>query len=109
MQLPNATEVLIAEGKVRDYLLSPFHPRGKHKAEYFAALGFSPHNADDFTRELRRIAAEGHVQSARETVFGHQYSVPGSLHGPLRSAAVITVSIRRHGENGARLVTVRPR
>jgi hypothetical protein len=40
MQLPNATEVIIPEGKIRDYLLSPSHPRGQHKAEYFAALGF---------------------------------------------------------------------
>ena len=109
MQLPNATEVVIPEAKIREYLLSPSHHRGQHKAEYFAALGFGLAAADDFTSELRRIAAEGHVQSARETVFGRKYTLPGILHGRLGSAAVVTVWIRRHGENGVRLVTVRPR
>ena len=61
------------------------------------------------TRELRRIAAEGYVQSARDTLFGRKYNVPGTLRGRLGSAPVVTVWIRRHGENGVRLVTVRPR
>ena len=37
----SAEGAIIAEAKIRDYLLSPTHPDGRGKAEYLARLGYS--------------------------------------------------------------------
>jgi hypothetical protein len=44
--LPRAEHALVDLGKLRDYCLSPIHPRGRHKARVFrAALGLNPSDA----------------------------------------------------------------
>ena len=57
MRLPSADAVEIDVRKVRDYLLSAKHPVGRHKARFFAALGFRQTSTPEFILELRRIAA----------------------------------------------------
>lgn len=36
MKLPNADRAVVGLAKLRDYCLSPTHPRGRHKARVFA-------------------------------------------------------------------------
>jgi hypothetical protein len=37
MSLPNGERAIVEVAKLRDYCLSPTHPRGRHKARVFAA------------------------------------------------------------------------
>jgi hypothetical protein len=109
VKLPRASDVRIAEEKVRGYLLSPTHPVGRFKARVFARLGFDPQSADVFVAEIRRIAVEGEVAEVEDIAFGRKYTVPGDLKGPAGSARVLTVWILEHGQTDVRLVSVRPR
>lgn len=109
MKLPHSEDVRIDEQKVRGYLLSESHPVGRFKARVFSALGFDSDNVQTFIAELRRMAVEGEVSVVLETPFGQKYIVPGALRGPLGAADVVTVWFLRPGQDGVRLVTVRPR
>ena len=40
MKLPNVDRAQIPQAKAVEYLLSPTHPEGAGKAEFFVALGF---------------------------------------------------------------------
>ena len=39
MRLPNSDRAVVADAKVRDYLLSQSHPVGRFKSSFFVALG----------------------------------------------------------------------
>jgi hypothetical protein len=71
--------------KVRDYLLSATHPVGRHKARFFAALGFAETSTTEFIGEIRRIAATENVVSVEDTEFGRKYTVGGELSLPRSS------------------------
>ena len=75
----------------------------------FAALGFDQGNAQTFTAEIRRIAADGDISDGKDTVFGRMYTVPGELRGAAGIVQVLTVWIDERGKPDLRLVTVRPR
>ena len=109
MRLPSADAVEIDVRKVRDYLLSAKHPIGRHKARFFAALGFTEVAVTEFIAEIRRIAASEDVVSVEDTEFGRKYTVGGQLKGPLGAAAIDTVWIKEPGKSVVRLVTVLPR
>ena len=109
MRLPSADAVEIDVRKVRDYLLSAKDPIGRHKARFFAALGFTEVAVTEFIAEIRRIAASEDVVSVEDTEFGRKYTVGGQLKGPLGTAAIETVWIEERGESFVRLVTVLPR
>ena len=107
--MENSCTLCGVEGKGGDCLLYESHPVGRFKARVLAAVGFDSRGVTDFIGELRRIAAVGEVSETVETPFGQKYLVPGDLKGPLGTVAVLTVWFREHGEERARLVTVRPR
>jgi len=109
LKIPKEDDVRVDEGKVRNYLLSESHTVGRFKARFFAAVGFDSSGVPAFIGELRRIAAAGQVSEIMETPFGQKYLIPGDLKGPLGTVPVLTVWFRGHGEERARLVTVRPR
>lgn len=44
MKLPNATQAIIDEAKLHDYLLSPAHPVGRFKSAFFRSLGYTQDN-----------------------------------------------------------------
>ena len=108
MRLPQAERVRIDADKVSEYLLSPTHPVGRFKARVFKALGFDQAAVDAFVSELRRIAADGDVSEVEDFEFGRKYTVPGELRGPRGAARILTVWIQESGQEGVRLVTVRP-
>jgi len=53
MKLPNADRAVVDLAKLRDYCLSPDHPRGRHKARVFAtALGLTADHAEELHEAL---------------------------------------------------------
>lgn len=52
MKLPNHSEAVIDLAKLRDYVLNPEHPRGKHKARIFNRLGFDSGDAEELRSKI---------------------------------------------------------
>lgn len=80
--LPDANHATIAPEKLRDYVLSPEHDHGKHKARVFmSALGID-RDAWEYLRDqiaARVMAAE--VSEVRTGRYGMRYSVPMLIEG----------------------------
>lgn len=56
--LPNNNQAVIERQKVRDYLLSPSHPTGKGKAEFFFSMGFKREAWEVLADALRQVACD---------------------------------------------------
>lgn len=109
MKLPNRQKVFIPEAKIREYLLSPSHPYGRHKAAFFKRFGFSAESPGVLASALRAHAEQCDVMRVDETEFGTRYIVEGQLRTPDgRAPTVRVVWFIEKGENRPRLVTVYP-
>lgn len=109
MKLPNAEMAVIPEAKLRNYLLSPTHPHGRHKAFVFGRLGFSQEHWQELASALRVHAERHEVGKVEESAFGVRYAVDGDLSTPSgRVVRVRTVWYVARGEDFARFVTAYP-
>lgn len=109
MRLPGAERAVVDPAKVRDYLLSPSHPVGRFKAQFFVALGYSQDGWGLLAADLRRHAVEGTAQSGEASPYGRKFEVRGNIAGPSgRSAAVVAVWIILHGTEAPRFITAFP-
>jgi hypothetical protein len=109
MKLPAAERAVVDPTKVRDYLLSPEHPVGRHKARFFSALGFERAAWPALHRMLLEVAREGDASEGSATPYGRKYEVRATIHGPTgRTAEIVTVWIILVGEDFPRLVTAYP-
>ena len=109
MRLPGADRAVVDPAKVRDYLLSPSHPVGRFKAQFFVALGYAQDRWAVLAADLRRHAADGAVQDGETSPYGRKFEVRGNLVGPSgRGAAVIAIWIILHGTDSPRFITAFP-
>lgn len=107
--VPNRDQALVAEEKIRDYLLSSAHPIGRHKARFFSRLGYRQDDWMQLVRDLKAILREGSVVNVEKTIYGDKYIVEGALKGPHGVVAdVTTVWVIKAGEDFPRLVTAYP-
>ena len=107
MKIPGSARPVIEEAKVRDYLLSPEHPVGRAKAQFFVPLGFERTNWSVLRDQLQQLASVD-AELGAGTRFGQKYVVRGTIHGPMAAAAIVTVWIVLHGEDFPRFVTAYP-
>ena len=109
MKVPRADRAVVPEAKVYEYLLSPTHPLGRHKARLFARLGYSLASGQRLIDDLLHIVRTQPVVERIETPYGVKYVVDGEVISPageryrLRSVWVI-----EHNLNFPRLVTAYP-
>ena len=109
MKLPHHTQAIFSRRKIVDYLLSATHPWGKHKAEWFAAFGFSSENWETLARALRRHAAGHDVAKTETTPFGVRYVVEGIMEMPNGMLPrVRTVWFVEEGDDTPQFVTAYP-
>jgi hypothetical protein len=109
MRLPRADRLDVPRAKVADYLLSPTHPQGRHKAAFFRAFGFSPAAWEALAAALRRHGAENEAVAVEDTPFGRRYSVDGELAGlDGRRPRLRTVWFVEKGGDVPRFVTAHP-
>jgi hypothetical protein len=109
MKAPNADNAVVPPEKLRDYLLSPFHPVGRSKAKFFIELGYRPNEWSVLGRDLHALLLKGEATKSIMTAYGQKYEICGAIKGPSgRSADVVTVWIIRHGESIPRFVTAYP-
>lgn len=105
-KLPNADKAIIEAKKVQDYLLSPTHPKGRYKANFFRELGYSAGSWGVLEQDLRDLILCNDVTASRKSRYGQKFSVEGRLTGPNgKTAQVLTVWIMLTGESVPRLVT----
>jgi hypothetical protein len=106
MTLPKHQHAIIDLAKLRDYVLNPDHPRGKHKARVFLrTLGFDWRDAETLARQISHgLASEG-CEAGVVDEFGQRFQVTVSVKGRVGSARVRTGWILLAGERYPRLTT----
>lgn len=105
---PDWGRAVVADAKLKDYLLAPDHPEGGPKAGFFLACGFSPDDLGEFASALVE-QAQGAVLASVESPFGVKYVAEGPLTGPDGvSRRIRSVWILEPGMDGPRFVTAYP-
>src|SRR5438093_8229979 len=106
MRLPNAERAFVDIAKLRDYCLSPEHPRGRHKARVFAsALGLTASDAEALRAALLQAARTEEVTQSEADEFGQRCMLDFAMQGPAGQATVRSAWIVRTGEDFPRLTT----
>jgi hypothetical protein len=76
MKLPNAEHAFIDVAKLRDYCLSPEHPKGKHKARVFlTVLGINQNDADELRRIILGVVLTADAIEEEATEYGRRFVV----------------------------------
>ncbi len=109
MKLPNATAAVVAQGKIRDYLLNAAHPDNGGKSAFFISLGFDRDDRDTLAKAFKELAQNAEVSASLDSTHGRKYILDGRLRSPSgRSPVVRTIWIVDRGDDIPRLVTAYP-
>jgi len=108
MSFPNAECAIVAEEKVRDYLLNPNHPIGGPKAEWFASIGYTLDDWQDLADDLLYLAQTSEEFVAKPSPFGVKYEVTGRIGRPGHRPGIVICVWIVEGDNFPRLVTAYP-
>jgi len=109
MKLPNGDHLRVDRKKITEYLLSPTHPDGHSKAEFFTRFGFCLEHWQLLAEVLRGHGTTNPVVSAVETPYGTRYIIEGRLASPdSRNPLIRTVWIVEKGKTSPRLITAYP-
>lgn len=104
--LPHGDRAILDVRKLREYCLSPTHPRGRHKARVFRqALGLRQDDAEWLRNALLEVAAEGEAMSIAVDAWGTQWRLDVALRRHHKTAVVRTVWLVRTGDELPRFVT----
>jgi len=106
MKLPNADKAIVEIEKLRDYCLSPVHPRGRHKARVFhSVLQITAGDAEDFRRVLLESALREDAVLGVSDSYGSRYTIDFDFRRGERTAEIRSCWIVRSGEIVPRFVT----
>lgn len=108
-KLPNAQDAWIEEGKLKGYLLNESHPKGRAKARFFRARGFSDQDWEGMADALRHHARHNEIVAERPSAYGVNYALDCHVPTPDRSNPCIrTVWEIRTEDSRPRLITAHP-
>jgi hypothetical protein len=106
MQLPGADRAVVDVRKLRDYVLNPLHPRGRHKARAFAsALEIVQSDAELLRQWLLRSALTGEAVPRESDQYGQRYVLDFECVKGERRAIVRSGWIVLSGEAYPRMTT----
>jgi len=109
MKLPHWENAVIDTRKLRDYALSPHHPVGGPKAQFFAQVGFDQSNWREFEAAIREQIVSKEARLGQLSDYGRKYEIRAPLTGPNgRTVNTLSVWIVRTSEEVPRLVTILP-
>lgn len=110
MRLPGAPLAVVDEAKVRDYLLSPTHPVGRHKARVFEAAGYRQATWELLHADLVALAQFIEVSETSIDQHGQRFVGTGILNGPTgEPLPIVTVWLISSADRAPRLITAYPR
>lgn len=107
MKLPNGERAVVDMRKLAEYVLSPDHLYGQHKARVFqSALGLTLADADELYAALLVAANVEEATPTHADQFGQRYVIDFVLNRRNgRSARIRSSWMIRHDEDHARFVT----
>jgi len=106
MKLPNGDSAFVEESKLREYVLNPRHPVGRHHAALFERLlGIHLGNTEVLKSALLSAAVNEEVTRDVVTLYGRKYEIRFALSGPLGTKRVVSIWIIDEGSDHTRLVT----
>jgi hypothetical protein len=109
MKLPNPEHLRVDREKILDYLLSPSHPDGRAKAEFFRRFGFRRDQWEMLAEALRTHGATHLISKTVESPHGTRYSVDGEIESPdKRNPRIRSVWMVEAGSSTPRLITAHP-
>lgn len=109
MRLPNPEHLQVDREKILDYLLSPSHPDGQTKAEFFRRFGFLRDQWEVLAEALRQHGMTHPISKTVESPHGTRYSVDGEIESPDgRNPRIRSVWIVEAGSRIPRLITTHP-
>ncbi len=88
MKLPNAGRAIIAEDKLRTYLLNAPHRRGGSKAKLLLSMGYSADAWQRLEADIRISHLTAEVVRQVETEYGMRYEIVAPLPGVSARPAV---------------------
>jgi hypothetical protein len=101
--------LVVAESKLVGYLLSPTHPRGRHKSMFYVSLGFSQERPQTLEQALIRHAHTAIEVAEMSTRFGVRWVLRGRLPSPDgRDPDVQVIWHQDVGSSQVRFVTAYP-
>ncbi len=108
--LPNKEYAIIEPIKLKDYILSPIHPVGKYKANFFKQAGYTYENWEIFEKDIReQHLLNNDAKEGKFSSFGKKYEITAPLKGPNTFNIIVTsVWIILNGEEIPRLITLIP-
>ena len=106
MRLPRGADAVVDLAKLREYVLNPLHPRGKHKARVFAsALQIHQADAEFLRQQLAEAAASGDAVIGERDQYGQRYILDFDCMRGTHRATVRSGWIVLTGEGFPRLTT----
>jgi hypothetical protein len=109
MPLPDVEHAYVPPNKVTGYLLAESHPRGREKARYLRAYGFSADRAHELELVLLSIARTGALVQEEVTEHGLKYVLVGAAATPSgRMIRLRTIWIVELPERRPRFITAYP-
>jgi hypothetical protein len=106
VQLPNGEHAFVDLTKLRDHVLNPRHPRGRHKARVFASvLQILQSDAQLLRNELLQAALRQEALQAENDAYGQRYIVDFECTKGERAAMVRSGWIILTNEDFPRLTT----
>lgn len=103
-KLPNPQSAVVDVRKIRDYCLSPHHPRGRHKARVFAStLGLIAEDAGRLRDALLSAALSEEAIPTESDQYGERYVLDFEMRTDTGTATVRSGWIVRRGEGFPRL------
>ena len=109
MKLPNADRAIIAEDKLRTYLLNPDHRRGGSKAKLLLSMGYEAEAWQRLQADIRASHVTAEVVRQVDTEYGKRYEVVAPLPGVGGRPAVFrSVWQVDTGTEHPRLITMYP-
>jgi hypothetical protein len=104
--LPNRFEAVLDLRKIEDYCLSPFHPRGRHKARVFREALDLQHTDAGWPRDvLLEAARSSEASQITADAWGIHWRLDAAIRRQGKSVMVRTIWIVRTGEIAPRFVT----
>ena len=105
--MPRGEEAVVDPRKLTEYVLSPTHPRGRHKARVFeAALGLVIKDAPVLRAALLKAAAESEAAPTVLDDHGQRYQIEFQFQFERRSATIVSAWLQPSDQGPPRLLTL---
>lgn len=108
MSFPDAENAVVPNDKVILYLLNLQHPVGGSKAVWFASIGYTLENADEFAKDLIQLAQRAENFVSKSSPYGVKYEATGEMGCSQFRPGLVTTVWMVSENNSPRLITAYP-